>query len=162
MSYCRWSDDRSNCDVYVYEAEDGFVTHVASRRHDIDRSQLPPEVDLVADPEGWLAGNRLLHDLMDQAGTVPIGLAHDGEFYTHDTPGECADNLEVLRAAGYRVPQYAIDALREEESEADEHEETRHMSDRGTRSFLTQLEAGIADPLGPDGTFQHVGDPDGR
>jgi hypothetical protein len=37
--------------------------------------------------------------------------------FTHETPGECADNLERLQGEGFRIPQHAIDALREEQSE---------------------------------------------
>lgn len=44
-----------------------------------------------------------------------IGLPHDGGRFNDDTPGECADTLLMLRSCGYIVPQYAIDALREEE-----------------------------------------------
>ena len=44
----------------------------------------------------------------------PIGLPHDGETFNNPTAAEGADNLEYLRGLGYRVPQYAIDALREE------------------------------------------------
>ncbi len=44
-----------------------------------------------------------------------IGLPEDGETFNDTTAEDCADRLEVLRALGYRVPQYAIDALREEE-----------------------------------------------
>ena len=43
-----------------------------------------------------------------------IGLPEDGETFNDATAEECADRLEYLRALGYRVPQYAIDALREE------------------------------------------------
>lgn len=43
-----------------------------------------------------------------------IGLPEDGETFNDGTAEECADRLEALRAIGYRVPQYAIDALREE------------------------------------------------
>ena len=33
MSYCRWSSDDFQCDVYVYESvAGGFVTHVAANR----------------------------------------------------------------------------------------------------------------------------------
>ena len=45
----------------------------------------------------------------------PIGLPCDGESFNDSTPGECADTLERLRGMGYIVPQYAIDALREED-----------------------------------------------
>ena len=43
-----------------------------------------------------------------------IGLPEDGETFNDATAGDCADRLEYLRALGYQVPQYAIDALREE------------------------------------------------
>ena len=32
MSYCRWSSMDFKCDLYVYEASDGIVIHVASNR----------------------------------------------------------------------------------------------------------------------------------
>lgn len=48
----------------------------------------------------------------------PIGLPHDGESFSDDTPEECADRLEALRAIGYNVPQHAIDELREEAASA--------------------------------------------
>ena len=43
-----------------------------------------------------------------------IGLPEDGGTFNDATAEECADRLEYLRALGYRVPQYTIDALREE------------------------------------------------
>jgi hypothetical protein len=43
-----------------------------------------------------------------------IGLPEDGETFYDATAVDCADRLEYLRALGYQVPQYAIDALREE------------------------------------------------
>jgi len=41
---------------------------------------------------------------------------HAGETYNDETPGECADRLEDIRSAGFNVPQYAIDALRENQT----------------------------------------------
>ena len=43
-----------------------------------------------------------------------IGGANDGESFNDDTASECAKTLMLLRGVGYRVPQYAIDALRDE------------------------------------------------
>ena len=43
-----------------------------------------------------------------------IGLPMDGETFNDATAEACASLLEALRALGYRVPQYAIDSLREE------------------------------------------------
>lgn len=42
-----------------------------------------------------------------------------GESFNDPTPGDCADRLEALRAKGFNVPQYAIDALRAEQKEMD-------------------------------------------
>lgn len=43
MSYCRWSSDNWNCDVYVYESVyGGWQTHVAGRRR-----MFPPIPDLI-------------------------------------------------------------------------------------------------------------------
>ena len=50
----------------------------------------------------------------------PIGLPFDGETFDDSTPGETADRLEWLRGLGYRVPQRAIDVLREEQAEMTE------------------------------------------
>jgi hypothetical protein len=118
MSYCRWSSDDHKCDVYVYEhCDGGYVTHVASKRYTADTpcpttpkewGTMPTELfaDALAAQRTWL----------DAATLVPIGLPHDGESFSDDTPGECAARLESLRALGYIVPQYAIDALKEEEN----------------------------------------------
>lgn len=148
MSYCRWSSDNWRCDVYVYQdTNGGWTTHVAGRRHvlppipDIASGRLAMALhrwsgcrfegrELVY-PSRWrgivyrawvrfsMAWGRYVH-----RGTLrliplrPIGLPHDGETYNDPTPGDCADRLEALRATGYRVPQYALDALREESAMA--------------------------------------------
>lgn len=115
MSYCRWSDDDCQCDVYVYaNCSGGYTTHVASRRV-LYRHPLPPPVlfDGARITE-WQARRALIEALFAESDKVPIGLPHDGESFNDDTASECADRLERLRALGYVVPQYAIDALREE------------------------------------------------
>lgn len=47
----------------------------------------------------------------------PIGLKYDGATFVDDTPQDCALTLKKLRAEGYNVPQYAIDALMTEEDD---------------------------------------------
>jgi hypothetical protein len=56
MSYCRWSSDHFECDVYVYEdCSGGWTTHVAGRRR---KNKLPDEIKAMyvdmSDPE-WPA-----------------------------------------------------------------------------------------------------------
>jgi hypothetical protein len=54
---------------------------------------------------------------LDTAERKKIGLDYDGETFSVETPGECAEKLIELQLMGYRVPQYAIDALIDEEEE---------------------------------------------
>lgn len=143
MSYCRFSSDNWRSDVYVYEhCDGGFVTHVAGRKRAFPPiPQMPiswiPNFGakfVIAErrfvyPTRWhsLAANvfgriyALWHRVsMWSVGVIPlkdIGLPHDGEAFSDETPGECADRLESLRALGYHVPQSAIDALRQEAAE---------------------------------------------
>lgn len=116
MSYCRWSSDDFQCDVYVYASGRGWTTHVAGRRH-VFTTTLPPVLDYHADPEAWWARYQIVSDMVEAAELVEIGGEFDGAWFDDDTPGECADRLEHLRACGYMVPQYAIDELREEAAE---------------------------------------------
>ena len=126
MSYCRWSSDFFRCDVYVYQSREGWVTHVAGRR----LKDGPPE-ELLAMPSGtdeeWIAVHRAEMEwrksLEDDAGEIPkerwfylrdIG-PEAGESYTDATPGECAARLRALKAKGFNVPDYAIEALEKEE-----------------------------------------------
>ena len=121
MSYCRFSSDDFQCDLYVFEdVAGGFTTHVAGSRC-VFHEPLPPDVPypLGAEPgsdavKKWFARHQKVMAMVEAAERVDIGLPHDGESFNDVTANDCADRLERLRAIGYRVPQYAIDALREE------------------------------------------------
>ena len=56
MSYCRFSSDDYQCDVYCYASVSGYyVTHVASNRPVLDGT-LPPAVPWEKDnADAWLA-----------------------------------------------------------------------------------------------------------
>ena len=112
MSYCRWSSDDFQSDVYVYEdVSGGWTTHVAARRVSFSREGLPPVEDYIARDSEILSR-------MAAAEYSPIGLPHDGASFNDPTASACADRLEALRVVGYTVPQDAIDALRAEPEEA--------------------------------------------
>lgn len=148
MSYCRWSSDWGECDIYCYaDCMGGWTTHVAGRRvkHSIPqhiRELIPPTME---DGDAWVKGyqafrkakmewqkqfpHEVIHDVDGDEATVffadseyldlsEIG-EEAGESYNDDTPGECADRLELLKQKGFNVPQYAIDSLREEQEEED-------------------------------------------
>lgn len=119
MSYCRWSSDQFQCDVYVYEdCSGGWTTHVAGRRSKWKSPKFPWRAHgkwYWSVVWRWYSvRNRLwsrfrtLHD---------IGLKYDGDSFNHDTPSECAEHLIHLRVTGYNVPQYAIESLFEEQVE---------------------------------------------
>ncbi len=118
MSYCRWSTNDFQCDVYVYEDSwGGWTTHVASTRY-VLAGPLPPPA--VFDPdddtswEAWLSRHQQVQRMVDQADRVKIDLPHAGETFNDDTPAGCADRLEMLLGLGYVVPQDVIDELRQE------------------------------------------------
>ena len=120
MSYCRWSSDDFACDVYVYEdCRGGWTTHVAANRL-VPSEPMPAEID-PRDPEWiehWLARHQEVARIVDASEREEIGLPYDGGTFNDSTPGWAADTLEMLRKAGYNVPEYAITELREEEAEA--------------------------------------------
>lgn len=124
MSYARWSSDDFQCDVYVWADVCGdWRTAVATNRC-VFKEPLPepvnyppadaPEPERKVAIEAWISRHQKVMAMVDAADRVEIGLPHDGEFFNDATPGECADRLVMLREVGYNVPQYAIDALREE------------------------------------------------
>lgn len=114
MSYCRFSDNDFQCDVYCYEAEGGYVINVAGNRPVLDGT-LPPAVAFSQDTiDAWLERHRLVMEWVERAERRPIGLPYDGDFFVEPTAAGAANTLQMLKDAGYNVPQYAIDALREE------------------------------------------------
>ena len=119
MSYCRWSSDDYQCDVYVYkDVCGGWTTHVAGSRY-VFKEPLPPKVP-PTDTAAYVKRYEEISQMIDSADLVDIGLPHDGESFNSGSAGECADLLERLRGIGYNVPQRAIDALREESAEVEE------------------------------------------
>lgn len=130
MSYCRWSSDDFACDVYVYESASGWEIHVAAKRM-VPAEPMPPnggEDDAIPfNVNAYIARHNEVVRIARISEHAPIGLLLDGESYREHSPGDAADRLEEIRAAGYNVPQYAIDELREEEAET--HPTTSENSD---------------------------------
>lgn len=116
MSYCRFSSDDFKSDVYVWRGIK-YMISVAEKRHQFDRSSLPPKPD--RGDEKFAAKQAERHSKLirkvDQADTKRIGGPYDGDTFTASTPGETADKLEKIDEAGYHVPDHVINTLREEE-----------------------------------------------
>lgn len=119
MSYCRWSNDDYQCDVYVYESCNGFMVHVAGRKY-VFKEPVPEHVPFDKEHQKeWYARHKKVLRMCDEADQVAIGLPNDGETYDFSSPGKCAEFLIELKKSGYSVPQHAIDDLTEEENETD-------------------------------------------
>ena len=119
MSYCRFSSDDCQSDVYVYEdVNGGWTTHVAANKH-VFAEPLPVPVD-EKNFEAWWEREKKVSAIVSKSPVVPLGLTYDGQSFNDDSPEECAETLMMLRRHGYRVPQYAIDALTKEAK--DNHE----------------------------------------
>src|SRR5574337_47846 len=114
MSFCRWSSDGFQCDLYCYESQDGFVTHVAASRHtkrvsDYDFSSAEAILESAKKREMELDDpeNKLL----------PIGLPHDGETFIDNSLKDMLERVLWLKSLGYIVPDLVINAVMEEINE---------------------------------------------
>lgn len=123
MSYVRWGN---YSDVYVYEGGCGFITHVGRVRRRVGGPRLgwafgKEHLDTYWHKKLlWWRYKAFVYALKVYNLIFPlhsIGLSHDGETFSHDTPGLCAENLVRLKAMGYTVPQRAIKDLFAEQRE---------------------------------------------
>lgn len=116
MSYCRWSTDDFQCDLYVYESVSGYwSTSVAARRH-VFASELPPKVEDYTS-RAWVERHFEVMSMLETATLVPIGLPYDGMCFDDPDAESCADRCQMLRDAGYRFPDSVIEDLRAEAAE---------------------------------------------
>ena len=115
MSYCRWSSDDFACDLYCYESDYGYVTHVASSRVVGPVPPLPSAQEFIhGDADTIAAAFKAQHDYLGIAGREDIGLPHDGETFVDDALDEFEARLRELRSLGYRFPDYVFDIIAEE------------------------------------------------
>ena len=120
MSYCRWSSDNFNCDLYCYEdASGGWTTHVAGNRTVEEAPRLSDVLPLTTE-EGiaaWVAARKVQSDWLMTAERRPIGLPHDGKTFNDPTLEDFRARIVGLIAEGYRVPDYVLTRIDEEIAE---------------------------------------------
>jgi len=119
MSYCRFSSDNYQSDIYCYEHMDGgWMVNVAAKRH---TSTTPIPILPIGwwnlEPQDAMKHLQAQRAWLDQAELTSIGLPHDGEEFVEESAGACLLRLDYLRGLGYLVPQGAIDALKDESME---------------------------------------------
>lgn len=110
MSYCRFSCMDFGCDLYCYEAYDGYITHVASNKFvgDIPKCPPLPESDDEVALADWMKAHRAQGEFLDAAPRKPLGLPHDGERFSDATLEDFRARVVMLMAAGYRAPDYLL------------------------------------------------------
>ena len=88
MSFCRWG---SESDVYAYEhVHNYFAVHVAS-------------YNVIE-----------MSDDLEKIKTEPIGLKYDGYNYKEKTIEDLLGRLLFLKKEGYKVPDYALETIKQE------------------------------------------------
>lgn len=114
MSYCRWSSDDWQCDVYVYEDTEGFwSTHVASRKK-VPSVELPARVPWRGNVTEAMEREAVVRTILDAEPWTMIEHESRGKTFRSSTAIECAELLDGLKREGLSVPQHVIDTLREE------------------------------------------------
>lgn len=115
MSYVRFSSDNYHSDVYCYKGDDGFITHVASRRIVGDVPELPSAMTSDKDEIlAFLDAHERQMAFLLQAERVPIGLPSDGLMFVDEDLAGMRDTLMRLRKEGYHVPESAFQAIEDE------------------------------------------------
>lgn len=118
MSYCRFSTDDFSSDVYVYEAEEGIVIHVANNRLEFTEP-LPDVIDVKElttedDFRRYLDRERKVGLLVATATHIPIDHPDAGGTIVCGSPAEAYARLAELRSQGLYVPGGALAILADE------------------------------------------------
>lgn len=125
MSYCRWSSDNFQSDLYVYEdVYGGWTIHVAGNRIVGD---VPPIVWPLDPKNGaqfgeYVASRSAQSAFLETANRETIKLPGAGETFVTDSPGACADKIEELASIGFIVPAGVVEELRAEDAESVDRE----------------------------------------
>lgn len=122
MSYCRFSSDDYQCDLYCYaDVAGGYTTHIASNRV-VYPDPLPDKVPFDSvDPEPWLERHRKIMEILETVKREPITFPHAGESFNDATLDAFLERLIELKKLGYRFPDSVIEAVKEE-LEEENHE----------------------------------------
>lgn len=119
MSYCRWSSDNWQCDVYAYEADYGIVVDVAQRHRMFD-PVYPYPLDSLYETltnQGMEAAQTLMDRqqlAVDHSHWIPLNPRYAGKNYYNLTKYEAANLLKTMKENGIHIPNSAIETLNQE------------------------------------------------
>jgi hypothetical protein len=124
MSYCRWSCDNWQCDLYCYEdVAGGWTTHVAGRKPIGVPKELPfpfdvPEADKERAMKAWLDSHDAAMKFLETAEYRDIDLPHAGDTFNDPTLQAFKERLLALRALGYSFPDHVLETVDQEIADA--------------------------------------------
>lgn len=111
MSYCRFSSDYCNCDLYIYEDITGsYAMHIASSRYIFDRTPLIPTKTV----EDFINNHDYVKEALRTADVVDINLPYAGESFYFSKLSQVIEKVKELQALGYVVPSNIISSMEEE------------------------------------------------
>jgi hypothetical protein len=117
VSYCRWSSNNWDCDLYCYEdVSGGWTTHVAGNRIVGEI----PKVDTAGfyaeriDAEEYTRQHRAQREFLDTCKRAPIGLMYDGKSFNDPDLESFLMRVLTLREIGYHVPDFVIESIKGE------------------------------------------------
>jgi hypothetical protein len=115
MSYCNFGTDDHKCDIYAYENRGQWIIHVAENRLVGKCPRVAPLGSVPA--ETFLMQTTACNAFLATAKRKRIGLPHDGDSMYLDDLEDFAATLAMLRAEGYRFPNYVFEAINAEMEE---------------------------------------------
>lgn len=140
MSYCRWSSDDFQCDLYCYEdCSGGWTTHIAHNRP-ILPEPLTPWVSPAEDFEAWKARDKKLMDMLSTCERLVLDLPHAGDTFNDPTLEDFYSRLLYLRELGYQFPDHVLKCVQEEMDEPEIDEEELESSRRTDRILSARKE----------------------
>ena len=117
MSFCRFSSDDWNSDVYVYaDIAGGYTVHVAANRVLIERDGLPPiTAGLSADrhkwAQQWVARHQATMRQLDEASREQIDHPDAGDSHWSLPAEDVYHLLARLASEGFHVPEGVAEAV---------------------------------------------------
>jgi hypothetical protein len=124
MSYCRFSSNDFQCDLYIYgDVQGGITIHVSASRY-VFAKPLPPSLEYPGpdtpkdEVYAWAKkeADRMVAvmAMLDHKTMVPIELPYAGQSFYGLSGVEAVVKVRALKKLGYRVPGGVIEALEED------------------------------------------------
>ena len=116
MSYCRWSSNNFQCDIYAYEScYGGYEIHIAGLRVMGDIPKLPQLAkDNVTE---FSEAHKKQMAFLETATRKEIVLPYANESFHCETLEDFEIRLRELKELGYNFPDYVFTDIEEEKKE---------------------------------------------